>query len=139
MRHPLLITGSLMYIKSMVTKSNYLNLLKLKGRPLAEINPGSDEIALSANEVLGAIELLKANEIPILGGDILSIDSGNFFYAYQLWGSAYHYLSWYCDELENESKTELSRRSYEVAQEAIKEAVEISNKLGKDCLVTLVV
>ena len=123
----------------MATVSEYLDFVRSKGRPLAEINPGSDEIALSANEALEAIGLLKANETPILGGDILSTDSGKLIYAYQLWGSEYHYLNWYCDELENESKTDLSKRSYEVAQKAIKEAIEISNKLGKDCLVTLVV
>ena len=123
----------------MTAISEYLEFTKSKGRPLAEINPGSDEIALSASEALEAIELLKANETPILGGDILSTDSGKLIYAYQLWGSEYHYLNWYCDELENESKTDLSNRSYEVAQKAIKEALEVSNKLGKDCLVTLVV
>ena len=73
----------------MTTISEYLDFAKSKGRPLAEINPGSDELALNANEALEAIELLKANETPILGGDILSTDSGKLIYAYQLWGSEF--------------------------------------------------
>ncbi len=123
----------------MTAASEYLDFTKSKGRPLAEINPGSDEIALSANEALEAIELLKASETPILGGDILSIDSGKLIYAFQLWGSEYHCLNWYCDESENESKTNFSKRSYEVAQKAIKEAAEIAQNLGKDCLIVLVI
>ncbi|MBK9337909.1 MAG: hypothetical protein IPM98_15730 [Lewinellaceae bacterium] len=123
----------------MTAVSEYLDFIKSKGRPLAEINPGSDEIALSAGEALEAIEILKDNELPILGGDIFSTDSGKLVYAYQIWGSEYHYLNWYCDEMENESKAEYSKRSYEVAKKAINEAVEVSQKLGRDCLIVIVV
>ncbi|MEZ4912402.1 MAG: hypothetical protein R2774_16250 [Saprospiraceae bacterium] len=48
--------------------SNYLNFIKEKGRPLSEINPGSDEITLAVNDALQAIELLKDNQTAILGG-----------------------------------------------------------------------
>ncbi|MEM0941782.1 MAG: Imm40 family immunity protein [Bacteroidota bacterium] len=123
----------------MTAISEYLDLVKSKGRPLREINPGSDEIALDIDEALAAIEILKGNELPILGGDILSTDSGKLIYAYQFWGSEYHYLNWYCNELDNESRVEYSKRSYEVAKKAINEAVKVSQELGKDCLVVLVV
>ncbi|MEM7110017.1 MAG: Imm40 family immunity protein [Bacteroidota bacterium] len=94
----------------MTAISEYLDLVKSKGRPLREINPGSDEIALDIDEALAAIEILKGNELPILGGDILSTDSGKLIYAYQFWGSEYHYLNWYCNELDNESRVEYSKR-----------------------------
>ena len=123
----------------MTVVSEYLDFVKSQGRPLTEINPGSDEIAISADEALEAIEILKGNELPILGGDVLSTDSGKLTYAHQLWGSEYHYLNWYCDELDNESKAEWSKRSCEVAKKAINEAVAVSQKLGKDCLIVLVV
>ena len=119
--------------------SNYLDFIKSKGRPLTEINSGSDEVALSATEALEAIELLKNNQLPLLGGDILSTDSGKLIYAHQLWGSEYHYLNWYCDDSEIEDKAGYLKRSYEIAKKTIKEAVEISKKLGKDCFVVLVV
>lgn len=119
--------------------TEYFEYIKQKGRPLSEINPGSDEIALDANEALKAIELLKDNETPILGGDILSTESGKLIYAHQLWGSEYHYLNWYSDKLEGESKADYTVRSVEDARKAINEAIEISQKLGKDCYVVLVV
>ncbi|MCS6974164.1 MAG: hypothetical protein N2044_02445 [Cyclobacteriaceae bacterium] len=34
---------------------SYLNFIKEKGRPLSEINPGSDEIALAIDDALQAI------------------------------------------------------------------------------------
>lgn len=119
--------------------SEYLYFLKSKGRLLSEINSGSDEVALSANEALEAIKLLKASETPILGGDILSTNSGKLTYAYQSWGTKYHYLNWYCDKLKNESKIDFTKRSHKIARKAIKEAVEIAQKLKKDCLIVLVI
>jgi len=52
--------------------STYLDFLKEKGRPLSEINPGSDEVALTVIDALQALELLRDNQTAILGGDILS-------------------------------------------------------------------
>ncbi len=118
----------------------YQNFIKSKGKPLAEINPGSNEFALNAKESFQAIELLKYYQKAVLGGDILSVDvSGKIIYAYQLWGMEYHCLDWYCQRLNNENDAEYCIRSYEVAKKSIKEAFEISVKLEKDCLVVLVV
>lgn len=101
---------------------SYLNFLKEKGRPLSEINPGSDEIALAVDDALQAIELLKDNQTAILGGGILSEDSGELIYAYQLWGEEYHYLNWYCDRIDNEREDDYLKRSYTLAQEGITNA-----------------
>ncbi len=119
----------------MTTLLDYLEFLKLKGKPLSEINPGSNEFALSVNDVLEAIEILKENEVLILGGDILSINNfGELIYAYQIWGDGqeYHYLNWSC------KRNDSPQKSYEIAKKAIKEADKVSNKLGKDCLVVIV-
>lgn len=123
----------------MITASKYFDFIKLKGRPLSEINPGSDEKALEVDEALQAIELLRDSQLPILGGDITSSDSGRLIYAYQLWGSEYHYLNWYCDKQDNESQTEYCLRSYEVAKESINKAAEVSKQLKRDCYIVLVV
>lgn len=119
--------------------TEYIEYLKGKGKYLSDINPGSDEIALDANEALKAIELLKNNQIPILGGDILSTKSGKLIYAYQLWGSEYHCLNWFSDKPEEETHADYVVRSYENAREAINKAVGISQKLAKDCFVVLIV
>lgn len=119
--------------------SNYLKLIKEKGRPLSEINPGSDEIALTVDDALQALELLKDSQTVILGGDILSEENGGLVYAYQLWGEEYIYLNWYSDKQDNESQAEYCTRSYGVAKESIKKAVEVSKQLKRDCYVVLVV
>lgn len=123
----------------MIAASEYFDLLKSKGKPLSEINPGSDERALEISDALHAIELLRDSQLPILGGDIMSSDSGKLIYAYQLWGSEYHSLNWYCDKQDNESQAEYCTRSYEVAKESINRAVEAAKQLKRDCYIVLVV
>ena len=123
----------------MVTISDYLAFVRSKGRALSVINPGSDEVALSVDEALEAIGLLEDSQLPVLGGDILSTESGRLIYAYQLWGSGYHCLSWYCDKLENESDAAYAVRSYELAKKAISKAANVAKKLSEDCFVVLIV
>ena len=45
--------------------SEYFEFIKLKGRPLSEINQGSDEIALSIDVIFDSIELLKRKQLPV--------------------------------------------------------------------------
>lgn len=117
---------------------SYLDFIKEKGRPVSEINPGSDEIALAVDDALQAIELLKDNQKAILGGDILSEDNGELIYAYQLWGEEYHYLNWYCDREDNESKDNYAKRSYILAKEGIANAHATAEKLQKKCYIVFV-
>lgn len=117
---------------------SYLNFIKEKGRPLSEINPGSDEIALAVDDALQAIELLKDNQTAILGGGILSEDSGELIYAYQLWGEEYHYLNWYCDRIDNEREDDYLKRSYTLAQEGITNAHATAENLKKKCYIVFV-
>lgn len=118
--------------------SMYLNFLKEKGKPLSEINPGSDEIALTVNDALHALELLIDSQTAILGGDILSEENNELIYAYQLWGAEYHCLSWYCDKYNNESKADYLQRSYVLAREGITNANKTSEKLKKKCYIVFV-
>jgi hypothetical protein len=117
----------------------YTKFLKKKGRPLSEINPDSDEIALEVDDALKAIEMLKDNHTAILGGDILSEDSGEIIYAYQLWGEEYHYLNWYCEREINESKEDYVKRSYILAKEGIANAHITAEKLKKKCYIVFVI
>lgn len=117
---------------------NYLDFIKLKGRPLSEVNPGSDEIALTVDDALHALELLKSTHTAILGGDIFSENNGELIYAYQLWGAEYHYLNWYCDRMSQESKEDYLKRCYNVAREGIINANETAEKFNKKCFIVLV-
>jgi hypothetical protein len=120
--------------------SEYLNFLKEKGRPLSEINPGSDEVALTFGDALQGLEFLKDSQTIILGGDIFSEDENNKLgYAIHLWGYDYHYLNWYCDKTDNESKAEYLQRSYEVAKSSIENANEVAERLKKKCLIVFVI
>ncbi len=117
----------------------YSEFIRSRGRPLAEINPGSDEMALSAQDALQAIELLKSKQMPVLGGDILSIDHrGKLIYAYQLWGMEYHSLNWYCDKSENENYSEYCKRSYKIAQESIQQSLNVAKNLDRLDYIVLV-
>jgi hypothetical protein len=117
---------------------SYLNFIREKGRPVSEINPGSDEIALAVDDALQAIELLENSQTAILGGDVLSEDKGELIYAYQLWGEEYHYLNWYCDRMDNESEDVYLKRSYNIAKEGIVNASKTAERLNKKCYVVIV-
>jgi len=119
--------------------SIYLDFLREKGKPLSEINPGSDEIALTVDNALQALELLKDSRVAILGGDILSEENNELIYAYQLWGEEYHCLNWYCDRIENESGEDYLKRSYEIAKASIINANKIAERLKHKCLIVFVI
>jgi hypothetical protein len=120
--------------------SIYLDFLKEKGRLLSEINSGSDEIALATDDALQALNLLNDNQVPILGGDILSEkENGSLVYACQLWGSEYYYLNWYCNKINNENQEDYTNRSYIIAKKSIKTANNIAKRLGKKCYIVIVI
>jgi len=122
--------------------SDYLNFIKEKGYPLSEINPGSDEIALTVNDALCALDLLNGSNVAVLGGDIISKKkNGEFIYAYQLWGDGYeyHYLNWSCSRMDNESQEDYIKRSYIVAKESIKTASDTAKRLDKKCYIVIVI
>ena len=122
--------------------STYLNFVKEKGRPLSDINPGSNEFALTVNEALHALELLDGSLIAVLGGDILSQkENGELVYAYQFWGDRqeYHFLNWFCNKMDNEDQENFVRRSHRVARESIETASIIAKRLEKECYIVIVI
>lgn len=114
-----LITDTLEYHRLMNTISNYFNFIRERGKPLSEINPGSDELALKIDDALQAIELLQDTQSAILGGDILSDESGKLTYTYE---------NWYIEKMDNESQIDYVERSYEIARNYINEVVKRSGK-----------
>ena len=116
----------------------YLEFLKEKGKPLSEINPGSDEIALTVSDALHALELLRDTQTGILGGDILSEKNNELTYAYQLWGDEYIYLNWCCDRNGNENNADYLQRSYVLAREGIINASKIAEQLNSKCYIVFV-
>ena len=51
---------------------SYLDFPLEDGKPLSEINPGSDDIALTIKDVLHVLNILNKNQVAILGGEIFS-------------------------------------------------------------------
>lgn len=126
----------------MKKESAYWDFLMKKGRSLLEMNQGSNEIALETDDALQALDLLKGNQIAVLGGDILSEkENGKLIYAYQLWGDGqeYHYLNWYCDKKDSENQEEYVERSYIIAKDSIKAANDIAKRLGKKCYIVIII
>lgn len=122
--------------------SIYLNFIREKGRLLSEINPGSDEIALTVPDALHALDLLNGSQIAVLGGDILSEkENGKLIYAYQFWGDGqeYHCLNWYCSRIDNESQEDYVRRSHRIAKESIIIANDTAKHLEKKCYIVIVI
>jgi hypothetical protein len=107
--------------------SEYLNFIREKGRPLSEINPGSSEIALTVDHAIRAIELLRGTQSAILGGDVLSDESGTLAYTYE---------NWYSEKLEGESQADYSNKSYDIARNYINEVVK---RHGKNRYIVLVI
>lgn len=119
--------------------TKYLDFLKEKGKPLSEINPGSDEVALTARDALQALELLRESQTIILGGDIVSEENNKLIYAYQLWGEAYHCLNWSFDRSESESPEENLEKSYLLAKKNISSAYKTAEQLKRKCYIVLVI
>lgn len=116
----------------MNTLDAYWSFVKERGRCLSEMNPGSDEFALTIDDSLQLLNLLLENDIAILGGEVVTeTKKGSLKYAYHHWGAKYVYLDWCCDDIENETKDEYVKRSNKCAQQAILRAGDVAKKLKK--------
>ena len=115
----------------------FLGFLNQKGRPLSA-DYQSEEKALSVEDALQAVELLKEEKIAIYGGDILTEADGELVYAHDIWGIEFHYLNWYCDKLDDEDSADYLQRSYDKAKEGIMEAKKAADRLGEKCYIVLV-
>lgn len=120
-------------------ENNYFDFLKINGRSVSKSNPETNEVALLFNDALIALEILKKNNIEILGGDILLENNGKLIYAYQLWGDKYQYLNWYCDQRDDERKEHYLERCYNTAKENMISAHDISEKFKNKCYILFVV
>lgn len=138
MQTGLLTTDFLTFLSSTQSMKSYFNFIKENGKPLSEINPGSNEIALTVIDALQALDLLRDSQTVVLGGDVLSEKNDELIYAYQLWGDEYQYLNWYCDRIDNESKANYLQRSYELAREGITNANKTAEQLKKKCYIVFV-
>lgn len=110
----------------MLIPSTFTDFLLSNGRSLAEINEGSDEIALRPPKALEAILLLAGSQVAVLGGDVLSDASGKLSYTHE---------NWYCEHTQGESPLAFVKRSHQVAKEFIAKLIE---RNGNDNYVVLV-
>jgi hypothetical protein len=110
-----------------VNNVSYIYFLKDHGRPLTEINPGSDELALELEDALEAIKFLENTNLAILGGDILSDISGKLIYTYE---------NWYCEKMVHEAHSDYCNRSYMIAKNYISNLIKKNSKKLYVVLVT---
>jgi hypothetical protein len=94
----------------MTVPENFSLFLHSEGKPLAKINPGSEEQALKPAAALQALELLADTDVAILGGDVLSERSAKLEYTHE---------NWYCKRLPEESALAFANRSRSVARQFI--------------------
>lgn len=97
----------------MKTSNRYIELLKSHG-----VSPealGIRDIALERSEALVAIECLKADSIPILGGDVYLRNDAAIEPSY---------ANWHCDARPGESKEDYFKRSWLIAEEYIRKYPE---------------
>lgn len=117
---------------------NSTQFIRHHGVSLKALNPGSNEYALTVTDCLEALELLKNESIPILGGDVLLTLDKKLIYAVDKWGTEFHYLNWYSDQLDDESWDQYVKRSHKTAQMKIKECDNIANKFGDQYCIAIV-
>jgi Immunity protein 40 len=89
---------------------DYADLLNSKGIPLSML--GISDIALKRDDALQAVSLLRAAEIPILGGDVY-FQRGNLI--------ELAYANWYVQLKEKEEKDSYLRRSWDMSEAYIRE------------------
>ncbi len=104
---------------------------------MSNINPGSEEYALSFYDVLTAIDILQNSQSTILGGDIMSEYNNELIYAYQLWGSEYHTLNWAFQKKDDDASCYM--KSIQLAIDSIKIANAIADRLKKKSYFVLIV
>ncbi|MBC8036704.1 MAG: hypothetical protein H7X89_05760 [Rhizobiales bacterium] len=103
----------------MLIPKTFTEFLLSEGRPLAEINPGSDEYALKPLVALKALDLLSGSQVAVLGGDVLKDEIGKLTYTYE---------NWYCERLPKEDPLHYVNRSQMVAREFINALVRKNNE-----------
>jgi len=83
----------------------------LKGQDMN--NPSIVSKALTKREALDALDLYERLSLPILGGDVFSLNRiGEINWTYD---------NWYCEKYENESRIEYTKRSVEETKQYINE------------------
>lgn len=113
-----------------MTVSNIDIFLQKYGFPLSQLIPGKKEIALNRDNAKKFLELLQAERIEVLGGDVLVRVNKSIGYCHQVWGSKYHFLSW-SDEDECDG-------GYGLAIKHIEQAYTLSKSLGGEVFFSFV-
>lgn len=62
-------------------------LIRERGIPLDQWNPGSHEVAFNKENALKVLDALEGSNIAVLGGDVVRIDHGRLKYVYAQWNT----------------------------------------------------
>jgi len=118
----------------------YQNFILKHGIPVSHLNPGSDEYALNINYAYDALQILRRENIGIVGGDIFSTTkNGTLKNAYQLWGEEFHTLNWSFNDIPNKEKSVFVKMSHDYAYKCIELANQYAKQLGQPLYVTLII
>ena len=92
--------------------TNELNVSveKILSKGLSLQNFGINNWGLAKEKALIAINELRNLSIPVLGGDVMRLENGEWTHTYD---------NWYCDKLPNESKERFVIRSTQAADEYV--------------------
>lgn len=97
-----------------------------EGRPLSAINPGSNEVALTFDQTLRAIGLLRGTRTAILGGDVLEKEGKIMRYAT---------ANWHSDLRAGESAQDSAARSHDETRHYVQ---QMQRRTGDAALYVLV-
>jgi hypothetical protein len=104
---------------NMTVPEDFSRILRSEGKPLARINPGSEEQALKPAAAVKALDLLAGTDVAILGGDVLSESLGKLKYTFE---------NWYCERLLGESAPAFANRSRSVARQFVDKLIRRDEK-----------
>ncbi|MGI8544186.1 MAG: Imm40 family immunity protein [Aridibacter sp.] len=93
-----------------MTNELNVNVEKILSEGLSLQNFGINNWGLTKEKALIAINELRNFGIPVLGGDVMKLENGEWIHTYD---------NWYCDKLPNESKEQFMVRSTQAANEYV--------------------
>lgn len=91
----------------MPTPIIFTHFVRDNGRKLSEVNPGSDEFALTPLHAKVAIDFLSGSQVAVWGGDVMSDADGKLTYVHE---------NWHCERLSGEDPAIFIRRSHAQAR-----------------------
>lgn len=108
--------------------NEYIDSILSVGIDLRESN--INNWALDKDQAIEVIKILENSNVPILGGDVCNAGNGIL---------EFNYDNWYCDKIPNETYSEFTHRSAELARQYIINYCDNNSKILYFLIIPLVV